>query len=335
MALDFAVGVFAVLVLGSVAVLAAGVRQHEGIVVRLLKATAVTVVNGHFVLGVAELAVGTGPVEEGQEPLGALFEFLLFGLFVALVHDHASLLLFFFVFLDVLLQTLVKLLNPTLDASKMERLAALLAVPKSTALVDRIVANHALLRPLSQRLDQKDALLRQVLKLLQEVFEVVLNFCFVLRVEVITSADELHFLLTLDLRLAIVVDVLGSCTQVIVGPLALARVVLAASLTCSTHLCHARSIRDCDFLLINDLVGVLVISVSFSLLLVKVVALLLPFSSGRPTFIVSLALVLVPVSATSTTATSLVVAIVLVLSANTVREPVTSTTTTSLVVPIV
>jgi len=41
----------------------------------------------------------------------------------------------------------------------MERLAALLAIPKRTSLVDRIVANHALLGALSQRLDQKDALL--------------------------------------------------------------------------------------------------------------------------------------------------------------------------------
>jgi len=49
-----------------------------------------------------------------------------------------------------MLQALVQLLDPTLDTAEMERLAALLAVPQSAALVDRVVADHAFFYSLSE-----------------------------------------------------------------------------------------------------------------------------------------------------------------------------------------
>ena len=228
MALDLAVCVFAVLILGPVAIFPAGVRQNHRIVVRLLESPTIAVISGHFVFSVAELTVGTRPIEEGNKALRPFFKFLLFRFFVALVYNDTPLLLLF-VFLNVLLQTLVKFLNPTLDASKMERLATLLAVPESTALVNWIVADHALLRSLGQRLDQKDALLRKVFKLVQEVSEVVLYFGLVLQIAIASLAHKLHFFLALDLLRIIVIDILRSCTQVIVCPLASARIVFPAS----------------------------------------------------------------------------------------------------------
>jgi len=49
-----------------------------------------------------------------------------------------------------MLQALVQLLDPTLDTAEMERLAALLAVPQGAALVDRVMADHALFYSLSE-----------------------------------------------------------------------------------------------------------------------------------------------------------------------------------------
>ena len=56
----------------------------------------------------------------------------------------------FLVLANVLLQALVQLLDPTLDATEMERLAALLTVPQSAALVDRVVADHTFFYSLSE-----------------------------------------------------------------------------------------------------------------------------------------------------------------------------------------
>jgi len=67
----------AVLIFGPIAVLTARVRQHHGVIVRLLKASAVAVICGHFIFSVAELAVRTRPIKKGYEALRSFFKFLL------------------------------------------------------------------------------------------------------------------------------------------------------------------------------------------------------------------------------------------------------------------
>jgi hypothetical protein len=60
----------------------------------------------------------------------------------------SGLQLLLLLFLLVIL--VVKLLNPSLDASQVERLVALLAVPQSTSLVNRIMTDYAFLGSLRQ-----------------------------------------------------------------------------------------------------------------------------------------------------------------------------------------
>lgn len=62
-------------------------------------------------------------------------------------------------------QRLVQFLDPTLDASQVERSVALLAIPKVRLLEDLVLANDALLRACRQGLDVELALLGQVLEL--------------------------------------------------------------------------------------------------------------------------------------------------------------------------
>lgn len=149
MTLDLTVVMLAVLVLLAIAVLATRVRQVHRFVVWLLEAATIALVLGQLVLGVRKLAIGAGPVVEGEEAFDAFLKFLLLRLIVTLVHYHTS-FLFFLVLLDTLLQRLVKFRDPSLDTTKMERLTALLAIPKSTALVDGVVANDALLGALGE-----------------------------------------------------------------------------------------------------------------------------------------------------------------------------------------
>ena len=59
--------VLTVSVSGSLAMLTARVRQKHRVILRFFVATAVAEVFGHLVLRVAELAVRTGPIEEGKE----------------------------------------------------------------------------------------------------------------------------------------------------------------------------------------------------------------------------------------------------------------------------
>lgn len=153
MAADLTVVVIAVFVLLSVTILATRVRQDHWIVFGLLKATTVAGVFWHLALSVCKLAVRTGPVVKSQKAFLSRFNLRLFFTFIADVVNNASLSLFIFVLSDVLLQTLVQLLDPSLDATQVEWLTASFAIPESTALVNWIVTDHAFFSPLSQRLD--------------------------------------------------------------------------------------------------------------------------------------------------------------------------------------
>lgn len=152
MTADLTLAMRAVFVLEPITILTTGVWQNQVVVIRLFKPTAVAAILGHLVLSVTELAVGTRPIEEGEEALDMLISysnFFFFTLFVTVIHDYTSLLLFLIVANSVF-QRLVELLNPAFDAAKMEGLAALLAIPEGATLVNHVVADQALLGALSQ-----------------------------------------------------------------------------------------------------------------------------------------------------------------------------------------
>ena len=147
--------VLTVFVSRSLAMLSARVRQKHRVILRFFEATAVAEVFGHLVLCVTELAVRTGPIEEGKE--FAAFSrctslLFLMRIFVALVLDHTT-LFFLLVVSNVLFKALVEFLNPALDATKMEWLTTLTTIPDGRPLVDRIMANDALLAAVCKRLD--------------------------------------------------------------------------------------------------------------------------------------------------------------------------------------
>ena len=97
---------------------------------------------GHLILGICKVAVGTCPVVECDEA----FHFLIIiRLVIALINDYSS-FLFLFVLLDLLLERFIEFLDPALDAAQMERLMALLAIPDSTALIDRVLTDDTILR---------------------------------------------------------------------------------------------------------------------------------------------------------------------------------------------
>ena len=73
MAENLAVVVLAVLILLLVTVLPTTVRQEQRIIIRFTIPSTVAIVDGHFVLSIAEVAVRTCPTVESQQ----LFSLLL------------------------------------------------------------------------------------------------------------------------------------------------------------------------------------------------------------------------------------------------------------------
>lgn len=120
---------------------------------------------------------------------------MLFALFIGLVAD-------------VLLQTFVEFLDPTLDAAKVEGLAALLAIPSCATLVNLVLADDALLVAGRQGLDEKYTLLGQVAELTQKIFVVVFYFCSFFKVWV-TFFEKLQFFWSIILKFLRVVEVFG------------------------------------------------------------------------------------------------------------------------------
>lgn len=121
------------------------------------------------------------------------------------------LLSFVFAFLlvlvtDVVCEGLVEFAYPLLDAAKMERLAALLAVPQCRPLVYEVLADNALLGARSELLYEESALFSQVVELTEEVFEVVLDLGLVAFVFALLLV-VLHFFLGLGMLFIKVLDI--------------------------------------------------------------------------------------------------------------------------------
>lgn len=119
-----------------------------------------------------------------------------------------------FLILDVLGKTFVDLLNPSFDATKMERLTALLAVPKSTPLVNDVLADNAFLSALRETFYEENALLAEILEATQKVFEVEFDFGLVSFVVSFASLVVLDFVLMLNLVIIQVTDKLCCGAQV-------------------------------------------------------------------------------------------------------------------------
>lgn len=236
---------------------------------------------GHFVLGVGVVTVRASPVVEGNESLHCvLSRSLIFRLVIALIHDNSTFLFLFSIVANALLKTLVEFIDPSLDTAKMERLVTLLTIPQGAALVDRIMTNDALLFTFSHRFNQKDALFRQIFKLVEEVTEIVLDLSFVFCEAIAASFNKLDLLLASNLMTVSSVHVLGSRAQVFILTFALARIVFSASLVCGTHLLHVFSCGNRNMVIFMDqLISVSIISLPISFLTVKKFTLLLVSST--------------------------------------------------------
>lgn len=152
----------------------------------------------------------------------------------------------------------------------MERLAALLAVPDCRPLVDWVLANDALLSSLSKGLDQKHALLRQVLVVAQEVLEVVLNLRSILLIPVFSAFYHLKLLDVWPLRLFIT-DELGCGAQISIVALPFILVIfLAPSLQGRGRVCKVLLGGKLDFLLMKQVFILGLISLLSLLTLFKV-----------------------------------------------------------------
>ena len=134
----------------------------------------------------------------------------------------------------------------------MEGLAALFAVPESGPLVDRVMADDALLAALGERLDEEDALLGQVFKLVQEVAIVILYLGLLLSVAIATTSIELEFVLCIDLATLVVAEELSRAAKVLELTLALLIVKLLAALVLRAGLHHTLCSWNLDIALLLD-----------------------------------------------------------------------------------
>lgn len=193
MAKDVAAAVCASLVLLLVTVLATRVRQYHVVWRWLLESPAEALVAGQVVLSIAVVAVWASPRVECKHQfrisssfplhtiIGCLLD-LVVGhlLFLEVLCSSVSSILGIAVLVGILVG--VQLLDPSLDAAEMEWLAALLAVPDGTALINWVRADDAFLRTSGQRFYKSLALLSQVIVVAQEVEWVVAHARFVLHV---------------------------------------------------------------------------------------------------------------------------------------------------------
>lgn len=121
-------------VLFALAILPATVRQCHGVEAWLLEPSTVALVSGQLRLGIAVVAVGTGPRVKGLLDLGVILLIVIRELFIAF--GHLLFLFVLFVLWPSSFLTGVEFVDPSLHASQVEWLAALDAVPDSASLVD-------------------------------------------------------------------------------------------------------------------------------------------------------------------------------------------------------
>jgi hypothetical protein len=154
---DVAAAVCASLMLLLVTVLATRVRQYHVVWRWLLESPAEALVARQVVLSIAVVAVRASPCVECKHQLRISSSFPLHTIIGCLL----DLVVWYLLFLEVLCSSVssvlgiavlvgilvgVQLLDPSLDAAEMEWLAALLAVPDGTALINWVRADDTLLR---------------------------------------------------------------------------------------------------------------------------------------------------------------------------------------------
>ena len=144
--MDITATMCALVMLLPVAVLSARVRESHWVVARLFVAATEALVTRKLVFCIAIVAVGASPRVEGAEgPRGCLALRLALTAIPGILTKLLFFLLLFVFFLGRCFLACVKLVDPSLDASEMERLATLAAVPECTPLVDWVGADDALL----------------------------------------------------------------------------------------------------------------------------------------------------------------------------------------------
>jgi len=212
MAQDVALAMGAGVVLLLVAIFSTGVRQDHVVGAWLLEPAAEALIARQIILSIAVITVGAGPSIEGEQHLRCLSP-LSFHAVVGRLLDFVIGHLLFLVFICSCIAAIIgvvlvriELPDPSLDAPEMERLAALLAVPDCTPLVDGIGANDTLLGASGQRFHQCLALISQVMVLAHEVEVIVAHACFVFRLLWLITPQYLELLRGLPLGLYSIVE---------------------------------------------------------------------------------------------------------------------------------
>lgn len=114
---------------------------------------------------------------------------------------------------DVLGQGFVQFHDPSLNASQVEWLAALLAIPYCTTLIDLVLADDTLLMSSRQGLHKEDALLGEVTELRQEILIIVLDLGLV-GLGLLLLFEKLYFFLVFRLVVIVARNVFGGGPQV-------------------------------------------------------------------------------------------------------------------------
>lgn len=141
MANDIASSMGAAIMLLAIAVLSAGVRKDQGRESWFLKSAAVALVSWQLIFCITVVAVWTCPAVKGHHLFGSPSVIILllviscfFELFISIPLPFLVRNFFFFIVTTIFVG--VEFSNPSLDATKMEGLAALFAIPQSAFLVN-------------------------------------------------------------------------------------------------------------------------------------------------------------------------------------------------------
>ena len=127
----------AVRILLLLADLTTAVRQDQVAVRWLCEASTVALVSWQTVLRIAKVAIWTCPTVEREKFLRSLVK-LLVGVTVVAIIIVGGFAFLLFLIADVLLKRLVKLLDPLVNATHVERCVTLLTIPDGGTLVNKV-----------------------------------------------------------------------------------------------------------------------------------------------------------------------------------------------------
>jgi len=131
-------------------------RKDHVVIFRFLITTTITFVSRQLVLSIVEIAIRTSPCVKCSQWFTSMSDFSFFNIICSLlkfilIHSKStSILILNFIFFIIIILffyffSCVKFTDPFFDTSQMDWNMTLFTSPDSTSLIDRILANNALL----------------------------------------------------------------------------------------------------------------------------------------------------------------------------------------------